>query len=161
MSAFEPRESYRRVFFSERSQALMLNGRIIGPGDTAQLLIEKLTRRLVACEATLREAPANTRKIIGSFAQFVEDGACILGSPLLTNVAAERPTLASCTAIPLSREISPNALRVAEDYYKLNMGSGYNLDHIADPVEAPTLRMCRSAIRPSALSLRPRPRISD
>jgi ribonucleoside-diphosphate reductase alpha chain len=137
MSAFEPRESYRRVFFSESSRALMLNGRIIGPADTAQSVIEKLTRRLAACEANLGEAPGETRKIISAFAQYVEDGVCILGSPLLTNVAAERPTLASCTAIPLDAgEISLGALRMAEDYYKLNMGSGYNLDGFADPVDA-------------------------
>ncbi len=137
MRIFEPCESYRRVFFNASSRAIMASGHILGPTDTAQSVVDKLALRLMSCEAQLGELPSDTRKIIAAFQQYVEDGVCILGSPLLTNVSAGRPTLASCTAVPLvTQEISLGALRMAEDYYKLNMGSGYNLDNLADPVDA-------------------------
>jgi len=137
MSMFEPRESYRRVFFSDATNALMLRTRIVGLSNTAQSLIDKLARRVAASEAALGEAREDTRNIIRTFEQYVEDGVCILGSPLLTNIAAERLTLASCTAVPLDmHDISFPKLGVAENYYNLNMGSGYNLDRFDNPVDA-------------------------
>ncbi|HKR59722.1 MAG TPA: hypothetical protein VJS64_08295 [Pyrinomonadaceae bacterium] len=137
MRTFEPSESYRNVFYGDVSRDIMIKGRILAPGDEPRWLIDKFLARLARSEVLLRESKRDTTMLIETVRSYVDDGVCIFGSPLLTNVSANRPTLASCIAVPFEdAQLSYSELDTAEKYYKLNMGSGYNLNDHKNPVEA-------------------------
>lgn len=137
MSTLRPSDTYRGVFHSAASHDIMVRGRILAPGDSADLLLGRLAGRLIKAEAGLGEPRDDAEKVVETFCQYVDAGICILGSPLLTNVSAGHSALASCSAVPLTTlDLSDAALETAESYYRLNMGSGFNLDAFADPVDA-------------------------
>lgn len=137
MRSHSPSECYNGVFFTSAVRDVLVAGKILTDPDDQATLLEKLYRRLLASEATLAERRVGAERTVSQLQQYIENGQCILGSPLLTNVSANRPTLASCTAVPLDASaLVSRDLELAEQYYKLNMGSGYNLDSHADPVAA-------------------------
>ncbi len=137
MPALDPSREYRNVIFSSATIDVLVKGNIISANGSVQLLLDKLSERLLSAEELLGGNAAEARAVVSRLIEFIEKGICVLGSPLLTNVSSDNPTLASCTAVPMGiGPLNGSLFSLAEDYYKLNMGSGYNLDHFPDPVGA-------------------------
>lgn len=126
---------YRDVFFSPAVHDILVGGTIIPPQGNARGLVQALLHRIAEAERLLGESSVATSEALGDLEDLIEAGVCILGSPLLTNVAFSRPTLSSCSAVPMpAGPFSEGHAEAAAAYYGLNMGSGYNLDAAEDPV---------------------------
>jgi ribonucleoside-diphosphate reductase alpha chain len=132
-------KAYDGVFFSERSTTIMRSGNILTNGASPADLMAELAIRLARTELSMGENESDTDAVISTFYDYVRRGLCALGSPLLTNIVARHTTLGSCSAVPVRVErLSPADLDLAEAYYRLNMGSGYNLSATSDPCAALT-----------------------
>ncbi len=71
--------------------------------------------------------------------QTIEQRHIVFGSPLLTNAGREHMPISSCTVIPVDLQKSLEEIKKTMlPYYQAEMGSGFNLSEIADPVK--TLR---------------------
>jgi len=126
---------YRNVFFSREVHKVLMRGSIISPEGDARSLVASLLRRLEAAELGLNEPPRSTAAVLSELEYLIGAGVCTLGSPLLTNVAFSHPTLSSCGAVSLPAGLFSSAhADAAASYYRLNMGSGYNLNEARDPV---------------------------
>jgi ribonucleoside-diphosphate reductase alpha chain len=132
-----PAAHYVDNFFSGKITELMRKELILQPGVSPSELMAKLISRLATAEKALGEAQASTDEMLAKFHEYVRRGVCTLGSPLLTNIAADRMTLGSCAAVPIKvNNLSPTDFDLAEEYYNLNMGSGYDLTDSMDPCGA-------------------------
>lgn len=128
---------YEGFFFSPEAASVMRDGNILPEGDSATSLLSELIKELVRAEKKFGTTEPQIDRLVTHFYDYVRRGMCILGSPLLTNIAAKHPMLASCTAVPVSSQIASAAdLDMAEAYYNLNMGSGYDLTNALDPCDA-------------------------
>jgi hypothetical protein len=116
---------YRDVFFSSAVRQVLVSGSIMSPDDDARGLVNALLLRLEAAERLLGEDVRGTSLALADLEDLIRAGVCVLGSPLLTNVAFEHPTLSSCSAVPLPPgPFSAEHAAAAASYYGLNMGSG-------------------------------------
>ncbi len=132
-----PADAYAGVFFSPDSVRVMRAGSILPPEMSPERLLSDLTTEIARAEHSLGATAADTERLLVEFADYVRRGLCTLGSPLLTNIAAKHPVLASCTAVPLDAAVlAATDFRLAESYYNLNMGSGYDLTAARDPSDA-------------------------
>lgn len=137
MTQLNPAMHYEDAIFSRRAQDLMIRGNILIGSATPSSLVSDLLVRLTGSEHKIGEKSVDTENTMALLYDYLRRGVCILGSPLLTNIAARRGTLASCTAVPLNAAIlNDSSFNLAEDYYNLNMGSGYDLTSAPDPVQA-------------------------
>jgi ribonucleoside-diphosphate reductase alpha chain len=142
-----PSAHYANIFFSQQTAELMRRELILQPGGSAITLLADLTARLARAEKELGEAANDTDSTLAEFYDHMRRGACTLGSPLLTNIAAGRQTLGSCSAVPIKvQTISTSDFDLAESYYNLNMGSGFDLTDSPDPCGA-LLRLNQHATR--------------
>jgi ribonucleoside-diphosphate reductase alpha chain len=142
-----PAAHYADIFFSEKTTELMRKELILQPGGSQTDLMANLISRLAAAERDLGEPEAGTDATLAMFYEYVRRGVCTLGSPLLTNIAAGHQTLGSCAAVPIKvDQLSTADFDLAEAYYNLNMGSGYDLTDSADPCGA-LLRLNQHAQR--------------
>lgn len=131
----DPTSIYNDVFFSQSVHQALVAGNIIRSGDDARSLMHSLLARLEGVERLLGEGSGATSLVLSDLEDLIRRGVCTLGSPLLTNVSFSRATLSSCCAVPLPPgTFSSGHAALASSYYKLNMGSGYNLDAAEDPV---------------------------
>lgn len=131
-----PSAAYTEKLFAEHVITLMRRGNILTDGTPAEMLA-KLTSRLLQAEHLMRETDSSAEQAIGSFHDYMRNGTCILGSPLLTNISASHQALASCSAVPISASsLAAGDLELAEAYYRLNVGSGYDLTPATNPQEA-------------------------
>lgn len=137
-----PASHYSETLFSDHIISIMKKGNILTTGTPAEMLAE-LIRRLASAEQSMGESDADSERTLTDFYDYLRSGTCILGSPLLTNIAAGHQALASCSAVPINVDrLSHDDLDLAEAYYKINVGSGYNLTSATDP--------CRSLIHLNA-----------
>jgi ribonucleoside-diphosphate reductase alpha chain len=137
MLQIDPAACYEGVIFSTSSQRIMKEGKILTGPATAASMISSLLSQLARVEHRLGEQSTVIDNELSRLYDFIKRGICILGTPLLTNTSSGRPTLSSCASVPIAGvEITPATLALAESYYRLNMGSGYNLTALKDPVAA-------------------------
>ncbi|WP_081901925.1 hypothetical protein [Lentzea aerocolonigenes] len=129
-----PAAHYENVIFSRRTTEFMRREAILAPDGSSADLLAGLIARLAGAEQALGEAAHDADDALTDFYDFTRRGLCTLGSPLLTNIAAGRQALGSCSAVPLKvRSLVAADLDLAEAYYNLNMGSGYDLSDAEDP----------------------------
>lgn len=129
-------KAYEGFFFSDKAAAIMRQGNILPQHETSASLLADLMAEIAKVERKFGVRDLELDRFLTDFYDYVRQGQFILGSPLLTNIAAKHPMLASCTAVPVSRRISSeDDLNLAEAYYNLNMGSGYDLTFAVDPCE--------------------------
>jgi ribonucleoside-diphosphate reductase alpha chain len=124
---------YRDIFFSAATHKVLVGGAIMPADSNARALLGVVLQRLGATDRPFRDD--KTDETFSELERLIEDGVCILGSPMLTNVAFNRETLSSCAAVPILRGV-PGNVADPTAYYRLNMGSGFNLDGFVNPVEA-------------------------
>lgn len=132
--SIEPSRSYEGFFFTDEAMRIMREGSILPEHETSATLLADLMVEISHAEKRVGVAERDTDRFLADFYDYVRRGVCILGSPLLTNIAAKHPMLASCTAVPVSQRVASTAdLDLAEAYYNLNMGSGYDLTGADNP----------------------------
>lgn len=135
-TSINPSTSYKEKLFTDHVVAMMRKGNILTSGTPAEMLA-KLTNRLLIAEQAMHESDASAEQAVSELYDYIRNGTCILGSPLLTNITAGHQGLASCSAVPIKVEaLSADELDLAEAYYKLNVGSGYDLTPAGDPAKA-------------------------
>jgi ribonucleoside-diphosphate reductase alpha chain len=128
-------ENYRDVFFSPATHDVLVRGNIIQPDQDARWLLQALLRRLELVEENLTIDRRETSTALADLESLIAAGVCVLGSPLLTNVAFDKASMGSCAAVPLPiGEFGALHAEAAASHYRLNMGSGFCLDSTVDPV---------------------------
>lgn len=109
-----PSNYYSATLFSDRVVEVMKKGNMLAAGTPADMLAE-LMRRLMLAERSLGENEATAERALTEFYDYIRNGQCVLGSPLITNIAAGHEALASCSAIPIRTDrLSNEDLDLAE-----------------------------------------------
>jgi ribonucleoside-diphosphate reductase alpha chain len=122
--------------FSPAALEVLKAGRIVAPDESAADLVERVVPAVFAAETTFG-TPATVREALSAeFADLFARKLVTLGSPTLTN-AGRYPdsALSSCVAVPVDlREPFGRVRRLIEAYYAQNMGSGFDLSEVDEPV---------------------------
>lgn len=127
--------AYDGAFDDPRVGEVLRRGKIIPMTATPAALGEVIERQIERWELPWT-TPQSARALARRFASAMRAGRLTLGTPALTNMwEVDRP-FASSAALGAA-DGSPNPdilLSIAEKYYALNMGAGFNLDAASDPV---------------------------
>lgn len=131
-----PRTSSSKVPFSRLAIEVMRVGGILANSESPDELIERVLDTIFGVEAQLGVAAVSTTRKRNQFAEYMMRKLVILGTPLLTNAGREdRRVLGSCAAIPVDlRQPFSAVAPTIEAYYEQNMGSGFDLNLVPDPV---------------------------
>jgi ribonucleoside-diphosphate reductase alpha chain len=122
--------------FSPAALAVLRGGRIVAPDESAAALVERLVPAVFAVETAFGTPAAVRDALSAEFADLFARKLVTLGSPTLTN-AGRHPdsALGSCVAVPVDlRQPFGRVRRLIEAYYAQNMGSGFDLSEVDDPV---------------------------
>jgi len=116
---------------------MLAKGKILGPGETSAHMFERVVNTLFAVESTWNTDPGETRTNKEVFTNFMLDHAISPGTPTLTNAGRSEYTqaaLSSCVVIPVDLRKPDEAAARIRNYYRQNMGSGFDFTPYDDPV---------------------------
>lgn len=123
---------------SSAAYRVLVNGKIIAPGETPQHMFERVADALFAVERKMGIPLDETKKAKFQFAQFMAEKTFTPGTPTLTNAGRkgyENSALCSCALIPVDLKKRQTSAKMIKAYYKQNMGSGFDLTPYADPLK--------------------------
>lgn len=123
---------------SPAAHQVLINGKIIDPGETPQEMFERVVDAIFAVETKMGIAPAETEKAKTQFAKFMAEKTFTPGTPTLTNAGRkgyENSALCSCALIPVDLRKPQASAKMIKAYYKQNMGSGFDLTPYDDPLK--------------------------
>lgn len=125
-----------KVPFSRSAIDVMRSGRILGDDESSDELIELVLHQIFHIETDFGVAPTAIVRRQNQFAEYMMRKLVMLGTPLLTNAGRkDRRALGSCAAIPVDLQQSfSDVVSALESYYAQNMGSGFDLNPVPDPV---------------------------
>jgi ribonucleoside-diphosphate reductase alpha chain len=122
--------------FSPAALEVLREGRIVAPEESAADLVERLVPAVFAAETAFGTPAPEREALSAEFADLFARKLVTLGSPTLTN-AGRYPdsALGSCVAVPVNlRQPFGRVRRLIEAYYAQNMGSGFDLSEVDEPV---------------------------
>ncbi len=120
---------------SASALSVLTEGRILAPGETPQQMFSRVTDTLFEIEKTFGTPDRKTADLKQLFASYFVGKYLSPGTPTLTNAGRyDDFALSSCVVIPVDlRDKQASADRI-KDFYKQNMGSGFDLTPYPDPV---------------------------
>lgn len=128
-SSFSPSEYvYRRI---------LLGGKICAPQETAQQMVERVVRALFDTERRFSPLDEAT-EFVQSIGELMDSEKIVFSTPIMTNAGRTdfaRP-LSACTvpSVNLNGDWS-KVKKIIDTYHEEAMGTGFNFDDVADPVE--------------------------
>lgn len=117
------------------SEKVMRTGGILPEGRSTQDLLEAVRQRVERIDGRFVDASGASR-MADEFAEDMEAGRSMLGTPALSNIWFDERPLASCSAVPSRAGSESYLLPDAERYYASNMGSGFSFDNHLEPALA-------------------------
>lgn len=121
---------------SEYVSSVLAEGKILAPGENPQEMFDRVTNTLFAVEETFGTPPRMAADLKELFAGYFADKYFSPGTPTMTNAGRHNDAaLSSCVVIPVDLRDKETATSKIRDYYKQNMGSGFDFSPYADPVE--------------------------
>lgn len=122
--------------FSEFAVKVLEDGNILGPAETPTDMMARVFNSVFMAEHKFGTARREIARLQRDFADYVAAKQVILGSPLLTNAGRYLDrALSSCVAVPIDlRQSFDKVTTLIEAYYEQNMGSGFDLSSVRDPV---------------------------
>jgi ribonucleoside-diphosphate reductase alpha chain len=121
---------------SGAAEAVLRSGKIIASDETPQMMMQRVVSTLFAIESKFNTDLCEINALANEFGQLLDNGFCVLSTPILTNAGRynDKP-LSACTvpAIDLRKDMA--AIKADVDQLHQNgMGTGFNLDDCADPI---------------------------
>lgn len=122
---------------SERAITTLEKGRILNEGETPGQMIERVVNALTEVEKRFGTSTEEIRMLANEFGALLDEKYCIISTPVLTNAGRyfEKP-LSACT-VPSIDLVHDNISRIKKAIFEIHqdgMGTGFNLDHLPDPV---------------------------
>lgn len=127
----------RRPKFSYEAITVLRNGNILSQDESTDSMIDRVIKSVFDVENQFDTCPRKIVEMKIEFADYLADKLVILGSPTLTNAGRNKNSaLSSCVAIPVDLNQPFEFIKpIIEDYYKQNMGSGFNFSKLNDPAQ--------------------------
>ncbi|GGP88269.1 ribonucleotide reductase N-terminal alpha domain-containing protein [Saccharothrix coeruleofusca] len=116
------------------TDSYLRDGRIIGPGETGQDMVNRIVAALAAADARFGEGDAEA--FAEQLGWALDTARIVFSTPIMTNAGRypDRP-LAACAVPPVNLRGDLSAVKtVVDEYHRAGMGTGFNLDDLADPV---------------------------
>ncbi|PIP65933.1 hypothetical protein COW94_04340 [Candidatus Peregrinibacteria bacterium CG22_combo_CG10-13_8_21_14_all_44_10] len=112
---------------------VLVTGRILLPGEQPDELLDRIVDTFFAPEVQFGTQSAVVHRLKADFRDLIMSGACIPGTPGMTNAGRQLP-LSSCAVAPTLDLTQDGSLDIVRAYYQKNMGLGFNLSGYDDPV---------------------------
>jgi ribonucleoside-diphosphate reductase alpha chain len=122
---------------SKDAYQVLINGRILAPGETPQQMFRRVVDTLFSIEVAFGTPAEESLEAKTTFAQFMAEQTFTPGTPTLTNAGRpgyEKSALCSCALIPVDLRQKEESAEMIKAYYRQNMGSGFDLTPYADPL---------------------------
>jgi ribonucleoside-diphosphate reductase alpha chain len=124
------------VTFSAAATAVLRSGKILAAHESPEQMVDRVSGAIFAVERRFGSSEREIAEWRDRFLTHFAAKRVTFGSPVLTNAGRHTDAaLGSCAAIPvdLAAPFEQNRTMI-EAYYRQNMGSGFDLTPLADPV---------------------------
>jgi ribonucleoside-diphosphate reductase alpha chain len=121
---------------SGKAWEVMVEGAILSPDELPQDLLKRVIDTLFSVELSFHVAPKRIEQLKYEFAEYLVNGFCMPGTPVLTNAGRYETALSSCAIVPVDLR-APGDMQAEQricSYYRQNMGSGFNFTASPQPV---------------------------
>ena len=118
------------------AEFVLRKGRIISQDETPQMMMERVVNALFSIESKFNTDSEEIISLAKEFGSFLDDGLCVLSTPILTNAGryCNKP-LSACTVYSIDLRKGMAAIKTNIDQlHQDGMGTGFNLDECEDPV---------------------------
>ena len=118
------------------AELLLRKGKIISQDETPQMMMERVINALFSIETKFNTKPIEIISLAKEFGFFLDNGFCILSTPILTNAGrySDKP-LSACTVPSIDLKQDMAAIKIHIDQlHQDGMGTGFNLDECDNPV---------------------------
>ncbi len=124
------------VEYSPAALHVLRTGNILAVDERPHEFVDRVLDAVFAPEHELGTPLAEVTRLREQFAGHMAGKLVTLGTPLLTNAGrVDGRALSSCVAVPVDLRAPLTAVTpVIESYYEQNMGSGFDLDPVEDPM---------------------------
>jgi ribonucleoside-diphosphate reductase alpha chain len=127
-SSFEP---------SLTSEKVLVDGKILGEGETAKQMIERVVTTLALAEVNHFGTDIDEARVLANeFGKLMDERKIVMSTPVLTNAGryADKP-LSACTVPPVDlRGDLARVRKTIDQMHSEGMGTGFNFSDLEDPV---------------------------
>ena len=120
---------------SKQAAKVLQLGKILAKGETSQMMLERVVNTLMLPERKFGTDIGKINNVKIELAQYIASKMIIPGSPILTNAGRiTQNALASCVVVPVDLRNKQEATKIIRDYFKQDMGTGFDFSNYEDPV---------------------------
>ncbi len=137
VSIFAAEPSYHSTFQPTASAEFVLQtGKILAHGESPKQMMERVVHTLFSIETKFKTSPSEIKRLECAFGSLLDDGYCVMSTPILTNAGRynDKP-FSACTVPPIDlRKDMAKIKTIVDHLHQDGMGTGFNLDDLDDPV---------------------------
>ncbi len=118
------------------AESILHDGKILALGESPQHMMERVIHTLFSIETKFKTDPDEIQRLECEFGSFLDDGYCVMSTPILTNAGrySDKP-FSACTVPPIDLKKGMATIKeVIDRLHQDGMGTGFSLDELEDPV---------------------------